>query len=806
MTRIGFADVVTMLSSSQMRGLIEPLRAMADHKQQHDYKAAKLPWFATPLFVDDIALNANAISTELIVIDIDGLPVESVSGVKLALSSDKHVALVFVSPGGAGIKAVFRLPEPIKDNVVHHQYYMWISRYLKYRYGLEADPGTKDIRRATYLSYDPEPYVNFEPVPIDKIEVKPEPEKSPTRQSTPRQTDSGDDPDEVMSACRYLCGSLSRDAWIKVGCGLRHKYGPSGLDYWLALSLSPQWPEDTREKLIARYNGFGDYPGRGAGIESLFYEANSRGWKPPRKTWAKNERKNEPEDARESRASVQAPPPPPVALPEIDTPDDAQLDNDDYINTDVRNARRWMACTKNDYLYNHDSGKWLHWCGTHWEKDLKKRAEYEFCGLSAKIRQDILNCDPGQRRRGLALSKELESVTVVNKALQAASWEPELSTVADDYNADPYTLNVLNGTIDLHTGVLRNHRREDRITQVLDVTYNPDADAPVFDKYLNHVTGGDTGFRAYILRVMGYILTGSITEEVMFWLIGPRHTGKTVFLHILQRLMKGYYVVLSTDMILQAGMHNNQGNQIATLEGMRLGVFGELDEKLTIRDAILKDLTGGDRLQANQKFEKPHTFNPTAKLIVAGNHPPVITSGDAATWRRVRIIPFENTVTEDMKIPLDDYLAMIEAELSGVLNMAVRGCLDWQKRIADRSEGGGLGEPEDLEKNRSRLRSELNPVEKWVDERTMPAPDDGRGLDVRAAYADYSEWMKSSGDRPLIRANFTRRLKEIDGWTAVRCTDNVIFFSYRRLIDAENVQPYRHADREQKESGKWYDR
>ena len=128
-----------------------------------------------------------------------------------------------------------------------------------------------------------------------------------------------------------------------------------------------------------------------------------------------------------------------------DNDDHDESSQDDYVNTDVNNARRWIQYVDGNYLYNHDRGSWMHWIGSHWEIDKRTLAQYDYIRLVRKLYDDLQDeSSLSLRRKGRTLAKSLESVTTINRALQAASWDPSLSTLADDYNSDPYILNVLN--------------------------------------------------------------------------------------------------------------------------------------------------------------------------------------------------------------------------------------------------------------------------------------------------------------------------------------------------------------------------
>ena len=88
-----------------------------------------------------------------------------------------------------------------------------------------------------------------------------------------------------------------------------------------------------------------------------------------------------------------------------------------------------------------------------------------------------------------------------------------------DLNAHPWFLNCQNGTLDLKTGNMREHRREDLLTTVLSVSHDPKATCLAWEKFLERVLP-DPNLRRYVQAATGYSLTGSVSEQCLFFLYG----------------------------------------------------------------------------------------------------------------------------------------------------------------------------------------------------------------------------------------------------------------------------------------------
>jgi len=108
---------------------------------------------------------------------------------------------------------------------------------------------------------------------------------------------------------------------------------------------------------------------------------------------------------------------------------------------------------------------------------------------------------------------------------QAQSFE-EVAVVARDLDANPWLLNLLNGTIDLRTGQKKTpHRREDLQTKQAPVAFDQDVECPVWLAFLKKVLP-DPDVREYIQRLVGYTLVGTAVMQCLAFLYGKGRNGK----------------------------------------------------------------------------------------------------------------------------------------------------------------------------------------------------------------------------------------------------------------------------------------
>ena len=151
-------------------------------------------------------------------------------------------------------------------------------------------------------------------------------------------------------------------------------------------------------------------------------------------------------------------------------------------------------------------------------------------------------------------------------------------------------LNCLNGTLNLETGQLEEHKINDFVTRIIDVEYDPDALCPTWEKVIRQIFLDDPDLISYFQRAVGYTLTGLTNEQVMFILFGKGGNGKSTIIEVLRSMLGPYTKHLQAESLMTKKFGDTQSNDIAALKGIRLATSVETEE--------------GQRLAENA----PHTF------------------------------------------------------------------------------------------------------------------------------------------------------------------------------------------------------
>ncbi len=405
--------------------------------------------------------------------------------------------------------------------------------------------------------------------------------------------------------------------------------------------------------------------------------------------------------------------------------------------TDLANARRLVNHHGADLLYSRALG-WLVWDGRRWREDgtgaAMRRAKATVRSIWSEARKARKVEDAEALGKWAAKSQGAERLRAV---LALAETEPEVVVTTDALDADPWILNVANGTLDLRTSELRPHRREDHLTRLAPVAYDPEARAPGWARFLEQVQP-DPDVREFLARYAGYCLTGTMGEQVFAIHHGGGENGKGVYSDTLIALLGlGEYAKVTPYDTFLVRRQGSATNDLAALRGARLVVAAEPNEGVRLDEAAVKSFTGEDPITCRFHYQEFFTYRPTGKLILTGNHRPRIRGTDHAMRRRVRLVPWPVTVPAGRRD--NDLRRKLRDELPGILAWAVRGCLDWQRE--------GLRPPAVVVAAADEYRDAEDHVGRFIADRCdLGSAQRVTSRDLRAAY---KAWCEEDDEEPL---------------------------------------------------------
>ncbi|MDB5346820.1 MAG: hypothetical protein JWP89_5197 [Schlesneria sp.] len=380
--------------------------------------------------------------------------------------------------------------------------------------------------------------------------------------------------------------------------------------------------------------------------------------------------------------------------------------------TEVANSRRFLAQHGEKVRYCHAWKQWLVWDGARWAIDNDGAMSRLGKSVTDALWREVPTTDMSAKI--LAFVKSSCSETGIRNMLALAASEVAISP--DEMDTNPWLLNCPNGTVDLRTGQLRGHRREDCLTKLCPTAFDPSASSVSWEHFLQSVFPDD-GIAEFVQRFFGYSLTGDVREQLVAIFHGGGSNGKSTLLTAIQNVLGSEYSAAAPEALLMAKKFDSHPTDKATLFGRRLIVAQETDRGRKLDEATVKRLTGGDRISARRMKEDFWDFSPTHKIVQSTNYLPIITGDDHAMWRRLALVPFrqqfwnaDNGETGPEMLRQDKQLPdKLRAESEGILAWMVRGCLEWRAR--------GIQIPDKVQFATREYRQEQDVLGRFVDER-----------------------------------------------------------------------------------------
>jgi putative DNA primase/helicase len=343
-------------------------------------------------------------------------------------------------------------------------------------------------------------------------------------------------------------------------------------------------------------------------------------------------------------------------------------------------------------------------------------------------------------------ARRSETKNNLQAMVDLASSQEGVAVTPGEFDANPFLLNCLNGTLDLRTGELKRHNRSDLIMKLAPVEYDRQARCPTWLKFLDRILGGDQNLIQFVQKVFGYALTGDVTEKAFFVFHGEGNNGKTTLLETVRRMMGDYAGVMDVDVLMQKSTDAAKERAHADLVGKRFVTCSETDQGQRLHEARIKLMTGMGKLQGRKIYGSPFEFDPAFKLFMDANHKPEIRGTDNAIWSRVRLVPFNVSIPKEER---DKNLGnKLKAELPGILAWAVEGCLRWREE--------GLGEPAAVASAVEQYRQEMDLVADFLTDCCVLGGEFRESF--TALYDAFVAWCETLGEAPMSQRAFATNL------------------------------------------------
>lgn len=304
-----------------------------------------------------------------------------------------------------------------------------------------------------------------------------------------------------------------------------------------------------------------------------------------------------------------------------------------------------------------------------------------------------------------------------------------------------------NGIYDILTGELQPFSPSVVITNRIPWDYNPNAYSELADKTLDKIACHDEQVRTILEECIGscFYRSNKLGGGKAFILTGEGSNGKSTFIAMMQHL-------LNEDNIAALDLKElDQKFQNTALFGKLANLGDDISDEFIVNASIFKKFVTGERVQVQNKGEKPFEFNNYAKFLFSANNIPRIKDKTGAVLRRLIIVPFNASFSKDDP-DYDDHITYKLQEQDVMEYLIVLG-LSALKRVLEH----GFTESEKVQEQLKEYEETNNPILGFFEEVEF------EGFQVENEQSDkvfkrYKEYCLANNFNPMSKAEFSKQL------------------------------------------------
>lgn len=406
----------------------------------------------------------------------------------------------------------------------------------------------------------------------------------------------------------------------------------------------------------------------------------------------------------------------------------------------------FAASISKQFCFVPEEKAWRYWDGTHWRKDDRSSFIHSFVSFVRSIKESE------------DFSRDLkDDLTKYETAYRAKSVSELCRTPCaveiGKFNRQKEVLNCQNGMIDLNSKMLRMHDPMAYHSKVATTAYEPEATAPQFEKFVLDISDNDLEMAKYLQRVFGSALASGNSEQAVYILYGSGANGKSTLIEVVSDVM-GEYARTAPSSVLVEGRSSSVGDDLVFLKDSRLISASETGQGVSLAEAKIKQVTGGDTIAARALYGSYQEFEFEALLLFSTNHLPKIRGTDEGIWRRIYVIEFKRQFRQDERDP--HLKRKLLEERSGILNWLVDGYTDYRTN--------GLKPPASVQEANKAYRKDMDAIGQFLEDQCeLQAGQRTSKTDMRRRF----EWWCSENAQTgvshsdLVQALRQRGVREI---------------------------------------------
>ena len=315
-------------------------------------------------------------------------------------------------------------------------------------------------------------------------------------------------------------------------------------------------------------------------------------------------------------------------------------------------------------------------------------------------------------------------------------------------------INLQNGTFEINNGNTKNRafNPKDFLTYQLPFSYDKDATAPIFQKYLDKVLP-DPERQKVVAEYLGYVFirhgSNVLKEERTLILYGSGANGKSVLFEVVRSL-------LGTENISSYSLESltdANGYFRAMIDTKLLNYASEISSRMD--PDRFKNLVSGEPIEARHPAGRAMQIEQYAKLMFNCNALPK-AKGDLtnAFFRRFLIVPFDVTIPEAEQNK-NLHTEIIESELAGVFNWILAGL----HRLLDQKRFSKCAASDQALNN---YKIESDTISLWMaEDGYVKAENKKQFSEAKQLYYEYTIYCDQSGFKAMDKITFGNNLQQL---------------------------------------------
>ncbi|UBH07871.1 phage/plasmid primase, P4 family [Macrococcus armenti] len=419
---------------------------------------------------------------------------------------------------------------------------------------------------------------------------------------------------------------------------------------------------------------------------------------------------------------------------------------------DTGNADRFIDRYGDLYKYSYTKKNFYVYDGTRWREDTTGAIRTLIDEMVNDLKSEKLVFDPNEiseEDAGKEFSKFIKkSRNTTSKKNIVDELKHRRPIEQTDFDKDDMLINLLDGYINLASSEFNEHDIKKMFSLQASTDYSDKMEPVIWKQFLEDIFAGDKEVIRFIQKSLGYSLTGSIREQVMFILHGKGRNGKSIFTETVSEILGSYASNIQADSLMVKQNKGAANSDIARLTNVRFVTSSEPNEGFRFDEGLVKQLTGGDKITARFLYGSEFEFTPNFKIWISTNHKPIIRGTDDGIWRRMVLIPF-NVQIPDHKVDKDLKYKLLR-EAPGILNWMVEGAYMWMKE--------GLQIPESIKQAGQEYRTEMDVLEHFIEDTCIR--NDGYEESAKDLFEAYKNWAEDSGEYKMNKNQFGKKMKE----------------------------------------------